>query len=388
MGYHIRVLAGHVDRGAGSHVYHQQLVRRLAARGHRVSLVCFAGAPEVADCAEVYEVPKPAGSPPPFLWRFSALRDCLHCTRSLARLPLPAADVVIGGEHLFLKAHYRKFPQTPWIYLPHSLVVDQEIGSYHMPPLMQWVSTRLYVHLQRWALNHAQRTLRFTDLACDALRQRYGHSIHPRFVVNPMGVELAEVVERPSGGPVRLLWVGQLIPRKRIDVALAALGRLEQCAWHFDVVGDGLERPALERQAQQLGLGERVRFHGFQPDPGPWYRQADLLLFPSLLENLPVTMLEAMSHGVPCLAMRGDGGRAHNANAEVIEHDADGFLAASDDDFLRQLERLLQQPDRLRSAGMAAQGTIRERHTWDQHLDQYEQLIAELLGARPRAALV
>ena len=64
---------------------------------------------------------------------------------------MPPADVVIGGEHLFLKEHCRRFPQTPWVYLPHSLLVDQEIRSYNLPPLMRWISTTLYVRLQRWA---------------------------------------------------------------------------------------------------------------------------------------------------------------------------------------------------------------------------------------------
>jgi glycosyltransferase involved in cell wall biosynthesis len=384
MPYHIRVLAGAVDRGAGSHVYHQELVRRLAARGHRVSLVCFRSVPEVAGCAEVFEVPRRPAPPGPLLWRFAAVLDYLHCGRGLARLPLPEADVVIGGEHLFLRAHRRLFPRTPWLYLPHALVVDQEIRSYGLPGLMHWATTHLYVWLQQWALNHADRTLRFTETACAALRQRYGRSVQPRFAVNPMGVEVPEATPRaPIAGPVRLLWVGQLIARKRIDVALAALGRLQKHAWEFDVVGDGTSRPLLEAQARALGLAGRVRFHGFQQDPAAWYRAADLLLFPSWLENMPVTMLEAMSHGVPCLAMRGDGVRYHNANAEVVRHGVDGFLADSDEDFAGQLGRLLGRPDELRAAGAAARRTVLDRHTWDRHLARYEAIFEELLAGRP-----
>ena len=59
-------------------------------------------------------------------------------------------------------------------------------------------------------------------------------------------------------------------------------------------------------------------------------------------------MLEAMSQGVPCLAMCGDGVRYHTANAEIIRDGVDGFLAASDDDFRLQLEKLLQVPQHLR----------------------------------------
>lgn len=383
MPYRVRVLAGRVDRGAGSHVYHLELVKRLAARGHRVSLVCFSALPEAAANAAVFTVPareKPAGR---LLWRFAAVLDARHCARGLARLELPPADVVIGGEHLFLKEHCRRFPRTPWVYLPHSLLVDQEIRSYNLPPLMRWISTILYVRLQRWALNRADRTLRFTEMSCDALLKRYGRSVRPRFFVNPQATELPPPVgNRPADDMVRLLWVGQLIVRKRIDLALSALARAPRQGWHFDVVGDGVERPALERQTQELGLADRVQFHGFQADPSPWYRRADLLLFPSWLENFPLTMLEAMGHAVPCLAMRGDGVRYHTANAEVIEHGRDGFLAETDEDFALQLGHLVRQRDRLRAAGEEARETVAKRYTWERHLDKLEELFDELVGGR------
>ena len=61
------------------------------------------------------------------MWRFTAVHNYRHCHQGLLELDLPPADVVIAGEHLFLKAHARRFPQTPWVYLAHSLLVDQEI---------------------------------------------------------------------------------------------------------------------------------------------------------------------------------------------------------------------------------------------------------------------
>jgi glycosyltransferase involved in cell wall biosynthesis len=308
-----------------------------------------------------------------------------HCTRQLLHQSLQPADVVVGGEHLFLRGHSRLFPETPWIYLPHSLVVDKEIKSYQLSPLMDIVSTRVYMSLQRWALKHAHWTLRFTHRACEVLKARYGQAIKSRFFINPMGIEVPQQYTKTGeAGTVRLLWVGQLIPRKRIDVALSAMAKLRRYNWRFDVVGDGIARESLERYVKQLGLTDRVQFHGFQADPSLWYHQADLLLFPSWLENFPITMLESMSHGVPCLAMRGDGIRFHTANAEIIRHRVDGFLADSDADFCIQLEQLLQIPQSLRSAGKEARATIERQYTWDQHLDRYEELFDELIHVQKR----
>ena len=379
--YHVRVLAGRVDRGAGSHVYNHQLVRRLGARGHRVSLVCFDPEANVGPDVEVHVVPLPPQPSLPFLWRFTAVNNYRHCHRGVLQMNLDAPDVVIAAEHLFMKAHAQRFPKTPWIYLPHSLLVDQEIMSYNLPRLLELVTRNLYVHLQKWALRHATRTMRFTRMACDALMKRYP-AIEPRFFINAMGTELPAFTPRPnSGGPIRLLWVGQLIARKRIELAIEALARAGSADWVFNIVGDGAARAELEAQTRRLALSDRVFFHGFQSDPADWYRRADLLLFPSWLENFPVTMVEAMSHGVACLAMRGDGVRYHNANAEIVEHGRDGFLADSDEHFGRLLAELLQRPQQLRAAGEAARETVARLYTWDRHLGRLEELFDEVSAA-------
>src|SRR5256885_195174 len=92
MSYRVRVLAGRVDRRAGSHFYHLELVQRLTARGHRVSLVCFGPEPKGLECEEVLAI----APPPParkVLWRFQSLFDARHYSRELARLPLAPVDV-------------------------------------------------------------------------------------------------------------------------------------------------------------------------------------------------------------------------------------------------------------------------------------------------------
>lgn len=382
MSISIRILAGKLDRGAGSHVYHQELARRLAARGHKISIVCFEAVPGLESVADITEIPLPRYETSAGLWRFAHALQLRHCSRQIAGSSLAPADVVIAGEHLFLKGHAKKFPRTPWIYLAHSLVVDQEIKSYNLSPIAHRVSTWTYTSLQRWAMTNATRTLRFTHQACTALDERYGPSVRARYFVNPMGVELPDLGNRAidANREVRFLWVGQLIARKRIDIAIDALARLPSRAWRFDVVGAGDCREALEAQVRRLGLEDRVAFHGFQSEPKRFYQAADLLLFPSWLENFPVTMMEAMSNGLPCLAMKGDGVRFHNANSEIVNDGVDGYLAESDDHFGQLLEKLVSQPEGLRAAGVAARAAVERQFTWNQHLDRYEREFSDLLG--------
>lgn len=389
MTYHIRILAGQLNRSAGSHVYHIELTRRLAARGHTVSIVCLGSGAAVRDVAEVVEINPIEVQDTPLVWRCASLARAWSCSRQLRHKSLARADVVIGGEHLLLRPHAAMFTDTPMIYHPHSFTVDREIEGYGLPRGMRCVTRWVYRRLQRWALDHADRTMRFTKTACEALQQAYGASVHPRFVINPMGIELPDETrgEVSREEPARLLCLGALIPGKNIELAIRALADLRQWNWHLDIVGDGPLREELEQQVQRAGLAERIVFHGFQRDPTPYLRTADLLLLPSKSENSPVAMLEAMSYGVPCLAMRADGKEYFNANEDLIEDGHTGLLAKDEEHFVQLLEGVLCQPRQLEPLGHAAREHVARHHTWDRHLDRYEELFGELCGGSARKAV-
>jgi glycosyltransferase involved in cell wall biosynthesis len=105
-----------------------------------------------------------------------------------------------------------------------------------------------------------------------------------------------------------LLFVGNLVPVKGIDVLLAACRRLngEFGPWQLHLVGGGPLRQPLAREAKELGLESQVVFHGQTPhDELPaWFRAADLLVLPSRSEGVPNVLLEAMACGLPFVASR------------------------------------------------------------------------------------
>jgi glycosyltransferase involved in cell wall biosynthesis len=246
---------------------------------------------------------------------------------------------------------------------------------------MAWLSTRLYTRLQRWALRRADATVRFTRQGCNVLTEFYGSRVRPRFAVNPIGVDLPPDTPRPrSAGEPRLLFVGRLVRSKNLDLALRSLAELRSLAWHFDIVGDGSERPRLEALAAELGLRERVAFHGQHDRPDNWYERADLFVFPSKLESCGIVLFEAMSHGVPSLAVRADGIAYFNVFDEIIASGRTGLLANDEADFRRQLHRVLAQPALLEPLGRAAREHVARNHTWDRHLERYEQLFESLLA--------
>src|SRR5690242_7199600 len=102
-------------------------------------MVAFESDVEMRSACNLFQVELPACDEWPFLWRFGAYIRHGCCSRSLRRARLSAPDIVIGGEHLFLREHARMFPGVPWIYLPHSLLLHHEIDSYQLSPTVRWL---------------------------------------------------------------------------------------------------------------------------------------------------------------------------------------------------------------------------------------------------------
>jgi glycosyltransferase involved in cell wall biosynthesis len=88
------------------------------------------------------------------------------------------------------------------------------------------------------------------------------------------------------------------------------------------VVGDGREQASLEHQAAQYGLGDRVRFVGFQGNPGLWMNLFDCLIQPSLTEGTPNAVLEALCLRVPVIAT------AVGGVPDLIVNDGNGLLVS------------------------------------------------------------
>lgn len=103
----------------------------------------------------------------------------------------------------------------------------------------------------------------------------------------------------------RILFVGRLTTEKQIDVVLAALSRLDPALdATFDIVGGGDQRKNLENLTAELGLSDRVRFHGHtsEEDLRALYSQASVFAIASIAELQSIATMEAMASGLPVVA--------------------------------------------------------------------------------------
>jgi len=129
---------------------------------------------------------------------------------------------------------------------------------------------------------------------------------------------------RHEGQGQRLLFVGRFDHVKGLPLLLEAFAILaaRDTHRHLDLVGDGPERSDLEAMVVELGLQERVTFHGYhsQAELRRDYAAADLFVLTSFVEGIPVVLMEAMAQGVPVVAPRITG------IPELVEDGVSGML--------------------------------------------------------------
>ena len=135
---------------------------------------------------------------------------------------------------------------------------------------------------------------------------------------------------RERSGPLRLLFVGRVVRQKGLSYLLDALATMKTqgaADWRWKIVGDGPMRPHLEAQATQRGIAELVEFTGWLPfEQIPVeMRSADLFVLPSIVEGMPLVLLQAMACGLPIIASNAPGLRT------FIKHGKNGLLFPVED---------------------------------------------------------
>jgi glycosyltransferase involved in cell wall biosynthesis len=139
-------------------------------------------------------------------------------------------------------------------------------------------------------------------------------------------------IDLPGNEPL-LLFVGNLVPVKGLDILIEACGRLADRGAAFTclLVGQGPLQPQIERQARRRGLEGRVRFMGSVPNDRlpDWYRAASVVVLSSHSEGVPNVLLEAAACGTPFVASRVGGipEIAHLGPSRLVPPGDPGLLA-------------------------------------------------------------
>lgn len=164
-------------------------------------------------------------------------------------------------------------------------------------------------------------------------------------------------------GPIRLLWVGRLLPRKAVLLALDALHQA-RVPCRLTIVGDGPEMIRVGYRLRDSSIRERVERWGQVPWPRvrEAYASHDALVFTSLRDSMADQLLEAMAFGLPIIALN------HQGVRDLVPDDAGikvrvGSREETVGGLARAVERLHAERSSLETMGRAGREAARS-HTW------------------------
>ncbi len=345
------LIYGSLETLSGGYLYDRRLVEYLQGQG---------------DAVEIISLP----------WRNYAA----HLADNLRfRLP-PSLDLLIQDElnHPSLLSANARPRAYPVVSLVHHLRCSEQRPAWQ---------NRFYRFIEKRYLNSVDGFIFNSQTTKGAVNSVAGSSSRPSLVAYPPTdrfghpVTEAEAIARAAEtGPLRLLFLGNLIRRKGLHTLLEAIRR-RPSAFRLDVVGGLTAEPAYARAMQEkaaaLGLSASVRFYGPLDREAlvERLRAAQVLVVPSSYEGFGIVYLEGMAFGLPAV------GTTAGAASEIISHEVTGCLVPPGDaaQLYECLARLAK--DRALLARMSVQALERYRRqpTWEQTARDIRQFLLGLI---------
>jgi len=362
----------------GPATYMPQLANSLSNNGHDVIVVTLSDVStwpgDASAPYQVVRIPRPMskGWRLPvtvrtlrrwFTWADVVLANGLFMEVGLARQGMRVPVVMkVVGDWAWERAVGRK-------WLSDSVDVFQEGRYTWRVRLLKLVRTWMFRQAD-WVYTpseYLRRLLSRWGLAPERVR------VISNAVVVPGGPP--EPAALPTFDGWTLVTVGRLAFWKGMDGIIRALTDLPDV--RLVVVGDGPEGASLRLLATSLGVANRVFFAGRVPaeNVGAYTRAADLFVLNStLVEGMPIAVLEAMALGVPVIAT------AVGGTPEVVVHDVNGVLVPPRDDraLVAAIRAMLDDPARRARLVQGGRATVEQRRfTWSTHVGEVERLLAE-----------
>ncbi len=307
--------------------------------------------------------------------------DIFSFARALKRLmKWERFDILHGNaEEAFFVSDIAKNSKAGYLFTSHANTIPETgiiRGMLH--PL--YFLKNLNNYLLRSSAFNASRIIAFSEfsknLVLKGLRNKKGKKV---MVVSP-GIDPTwfEVKRQAQGSKDLVLW-GRMEEQKGISELLRTLkevaGRIPQVRLHL--IGEGNMTESYRKQAEDLGVLDRVNFHGWMEVDAiqQFTAKCAVGVFPSRIESFGLSMAEAMATGLPIIATR------VGALPEFIEDGVTGTLVSPGNipALYRAILEKLENPDRAQTLADAGQETVRQRFSWDQAAREMTQIYQSVL---------
>jgi len=322
-----------------------------------------------------------------FLGELRTPIDPLHDSRALLKLiriarrfrPHVVHTHTAKAGFLGRQAALAVRPRPAIVHTYHGHVLEGYFGA---------AKSRLYLELERALARVSDRLIGVSEATVDDL-VRLGVAPRERFTVLPLGLDLGPLAEPDDGGlregtrgelgvapeEVLLVFVGRVVPIKRLDVLLRALAQAGGSGPRLKLalVGDGEERSGLEELAGELGIERDMLFLGYRRELRPLFAAADVAVLSSDNEGTPVSLIEAGAAGLPAVATDVGG------VGEVVGEETGILVPPGDPSALAgALRQMADDPERRRTYGRAARSRVTERYGAARLIGDVDTLYREL----------
>jgi glycosyltransferase involved in cell wall biosynthesis len=192
--------------------------------------------------------------------------------------------------------------------------------------------------------------------------------------------------DRLASVPLRVAFVGRLVPYKGADILVKAVAEfLQRGQLELHIIGDGPQRELLERLVDRLCVGDRVHFHGWIPHAQIQYnlRTCDVMAFPSIREIGGAAIMEAMALGLtPIVA-------DYAGPSEIVDENTGIRIPFGDEKSLlegmkRAIGEIIHRPEVLEKLGGAARQKVLANLTWDAKAQQILAVYRAVLAGATR----
>ncbi len=188
------------------------------------------------------------------------------------------------------------------------------------------------IHLMRFFYPLADGIVANSQATLESIAEAgMGFSNKTVFIGNPITIPLPYLESislewLPEPRPPYICSVGRLAEQKGFDTLLSAFAKLMDTRLHLVILGEGELRESLTRQAEELGIKERVHMPGFVQNPMAVVRQSEAFVLSSRWEGFGNVLVEALATGVPVVSTDCPG-----APRDILENGTHGHLVPYND---------------------------------------------------------
>jgi len=347
------VVYGKLDTQSGGFHYDRQLVSELRAAGETV---------------DVIELP----------WRSYPQGLLDNVTPGFRRRLAGDYDVLLQDElaHPSLAWTNNRL-STPIVSIVHHLRASE---NRRLQPLYRAVERRYLRSVDGVVCNSSVTRDVVTALGVDADRTVVAPPAGDRF---EPAITADRIAERAHEGPLRVLFVGNITPRKGVDTLIDGLAAADGDA-ELTVVGKPVDEEYVARCHDRVadhGLERRVEFTGGIDDASlaAAFREHHLLAVPSRYEGYGIAYLEGMGFGLPAVASRAGGA------TDIVSDGTNGFLVKPGDAaaVADAITSLAADRERLATMGQAARRRYDTQPDWTETADRVRLLLESVVDDDP-----